>query len=117
MNKKTINSIGERIRKIREELGYTQKKLASEAQVTPAAISQIESSDRSPSVPVLCRLAQALKVSASYILGNSDAAELQDLLEDQDVRAFYSDFKDLDSIDKEYIKKQIKFLTTLAKKI
>ncbi len=111
MSKKNpIDLVGERIRKIREKLEYTQAKLASEAQITPAAISQIESGDRIPSTPILRRLASVLKVSTDYLLGSTDGVELQDLMEDQDVQNFYRGFKDLDVQDKAYIQKQVELL-------
>lgn len=107
--------IGKRIKETREKLGFNQAKLAAEAEITPAAISQIEAGDRTPSTPILRRLASALQVSADYLLGSTDKAELKDLLQDQSLQKFFRGFQDLSEQDKVQIEKQIDFLRSQHK--
>ena len=109
------SAIGRRIKETREKLGFNQAKLALEADITPAAISQIESGDRTPSTPILRRLATALQVSADYLLGSTDKSELKDMLQDQSVQKFFRGFQDLNETDKQFIQKQIDLLRSQSK--
>lgn len=60
--------IGKTIRKIREEKGITQEKLAFEAGLNRAYIGYIERGERNPSTETLVKIAQALKVSPKDLL-------------------------------------------------
>lgn len=109
-------SIGLRIKKQRELLGLTQAKLASDAEITPAAISQIEAGDRVPSSPILRKIASVLKVSTDYLLGVTNDTNLKDLLQDEQIQKFFRGYKDLSPKDKETIEQQIEFLKSKNKK-
>jgi putative transcriptional regulator len=61
-------SIGENVKRIREEQRYTQTEIARRCGVTPAAISGLEHGDFRPSTSLLARLAEALDVSADELL-------------------------------------------------
>lgn len=108
-------AIGRRIKEVREKLGLNQAKLALEAEITPAAISQIEAGDRTPSTPILRRLATALKVSTDYLLGTTDKSELKDMLQDPSLQKFFRGFQDLSETDKQYVQKQIDLLKSQSK--
>jgi len=99
-----------RITKTRESHGMNQAELAKKADVTPAAISQIEKGTRVPTIPVVHRIADVLGVSLDYLTGKTDTSELQDLLQHDDFVAFFRGFESLGSEDKETIKKHIDFL-------
>lgn len=103
-------AVGARVKAARERLGYNQARLSTEASITPAAISQIESGDRVPSTPVLRKLASVLKVSTDFLLGASDDAELKDIIEDETIQKFYRGFKDLSTDDQKFIQQQIELL-------
>ena len=64
-------SIGNRIRKQREYLGYTREVLAEKIEVTPKFCSDIELGVKGMSVPTLCRIAKVLNLSVDYILFGS----------------------------------------------
>ena len=59
---------GKHLRKLREEKGWTQEKLADEAGMHFTYIGQIERGKRNPSLINLERLAKALKVQAGKLL-------------------------------------------------
>ncbi len=59
---------GKHLRKIREEKGLTQEKLADIAGMHFTYIGQIERGRRNPSLVNLERLAKALKVDAGKLL-------------------------------------------------
>lgn len=101
MEEKTI---GQRIKKTREKKGWSQYKLAKEADVQPSTISQIESGARqNPSVDVLQKVANVLSTTISELLGQKNLKEKTSLL-----------FRKLDNLsenEKKFIKKQIDLLS------
>ena len=99
-----------RITQARDQQGMNQAELAEKAGVTPAAISQIEKGTRIPTIPVLHRIADVLGVSLDYLSGKTDRSELHDLLQHEEVKAFYRGFESLHNDDKEIIKNHIEFL-------
>ncbi len=70
--------VAERIRSLREKRGLSQRGLAEAAGVSPAALSQIESGQTSPSVATLEKLADGLGVAvAAFFLGREEAAGVE----------------------------------------
>jgi len=59
---------GDRIRKLREDRGWTQEKLASEAGISKGFLSDVESSNRNISSEYVLRIANALGASLDFIL-------------------------------------------------
>lgn len=116
MVKDSNSLVGKRIKEQRERLGLTQAKLAEDAEITPAAISQIEAGDRIPSSPILRKLASALGVSSDFLLGATKDSDLKDLLQNESIQKFFRDFKELTPNDKKTIEKQIEFLKSQSKK-
>lgn len=62
-------SIGERIREIREEKGYSLEDLSRITGMSPSVLSQIENHMSSPSLGVLIKLSKALEVPLGRFLG------------------------------------------------
>ncbi len=67
-----MNVFGERLKEVRELQKMTRRELAKEAGIDPSLISRYEHGDRSPTAENIVRIAQALKVSADYLLGLTD---------------------------------------------
>ncbi len=68
-------TIGIRIRRQREYLGYTREQFAELLDVTPKFCSDIELGVKGMSVPTLCKIASSLRLSTDYILfGKSEEA-------------------------------------------
>jgi transcriptional regulator with XRE-family HTH domain len=67
--------IGPRIAQIREDAGLSQSALARAIKTSQSAISAIEAGDRNPSYEMLRQIAEALGVSAAYLVG-ADVEEL-----------------------------------------
>lgn len=63
-----LSSLGRRVAQLREARSWTQKQLASEADLSSTFISEIEHDKRNVSSEVLLRLADALDASLDYLL-------------------------------------------------
>ena len=61
-------SIGERIRRQREYMGFTRDQLAELLDITPKFCSDIELGVKGMSIPTLCKLSKVLHISTDYIL-------------------------------------------------
>lgn len=59
---------GNRIRQLRQALGYTQDRLASLVCIDRVQLARIESGKRRPSIETIVILAEVLHVSADYLL-------------------------------------------------
>lgn len=64
----TLNEIGRRIAKCRQDKGLTQEDLAGHAEMDRSFLSEIENGHKNLSVEVLLRIAKALKVRPSVLI-------------------------------------------------
>ena len=102
--------LNKRIKEERQRSGLNQAQLAQKAEITPAAVSQIENGLRTPSIPVLQKIAKVLGVSMDYLSGSTSKPELGDLLQNKEVQKFYNGFQSLRNEDKKTILNNIEFL-------
>lgn len=69
----STNILGQRIRALREESGYTQKEISKFLNISIAALSRYETGKFEPkSTSIIVDLANFYKVSTDYLLGKSD---------------------------------------------
>lgn len=61
-------AIGARIRKQREQFGYTREAFAEKLDITPKFCADIELGNKGMSVQTLCNISSVLKLSTDYIL-------------------------------------------------
>lgn len=77
-------SIGKRIRRQREYLGYTREVFSEKLDVTPKFCSDIELGLKGMSVPTLCKISESLGLSTDYILfgkdGKTDDGAIEQLI-------------------------------------
>ena len=66
-------TFGKRLRHIRKERGMTQEDFAKLLGTSKQILSRYEREDRSPRIEVVRKYAEALKVSADYLLGDDEA--------------------------------------------
>lgn len=64
--------LGNKIKKIREEIGMTQMQLASKVGVDNSLICKIESNNANPSLGTLEKIARGLGVTSSLLLQNDE---------------------------------------------
>lgn len=62
-----METLGQRIRKRRKELGWSQENLAHEAGLHKNAISELERDLQAPTPITICQLACALQVNLYYL--------------------------------------------------
>ena len=63
------NTIGQRIRDKRKQLGITQAELANQLQITNKAVSKWETGESMPDILLLPKLSEILRVSTDELLG------------------------------------------------
>lgn len=68
--------IGDRVKDLRIARKISQKELAQMLQVTPAAICNMESNSRQPSLAMLLKLSNFFHVSIDYILDNEPSLDI-----------------------------------------
>ena len=71
--KKSIYAIGERIRRRRKEIGWTQKELAQRTGTSYKYIGHVETGIKFPSLEMLILLARELEVSLDWLIGEDEA--------------------------------------------
>ncbi|MFD1176912.1 helix-turn-helix domain-containing protein [Paenibacillus puldeungensis] len=69
-----MQSLGDRIKYLREQNNLTQKDLASKAELTIVQLSRYETNDRKPDPESLRKLVDALDTNADYLLGRTQDA-------------------------------------------
>jgi len=72
-------TLGNKVRRLREKIGLTQKELADQIGISHSLIGQIETDRIQPSLSTLSRLAEALGVSTCYFLMEEEEPTLPGL--------------------------------------
>lgn len=104
------NEIGKKIRSLRLDKGWTQKKLAIESVVSENAIKQYENGKRQPKTEYLEKIADALGVSVDELLGRNNNSFLPKnvTLSEDEEKALNEEYSELYS-KKKFIKQNIQF--------
>jgi len=77
MRRRLDNGIGERLRKIRENLGLSREALAEKIQISPRYVAEIENGAKSMSAMTIYRTCESLSISADYLLmGRSEVTDV-----------------------------------------
>lgn len=71
-----MDTLGERLKKLRDENGYTLEFVANNLNTTKTSIARYEKNDREPKSDMLSALADFYKVSTDYLLGRIDEKTL-----------------------------------------
>lgn len=67
----SMATVGERIKAVREERGWTQEKLADEAKISKGFLSEVENKGKNLGLEILLRIATALGASIEYLATGS----------------------------------------------
>ena len=77
-NKNTYTGVfGKRLKELRKANGYTIEEFAGLVGISKSSLGYYENTDRLPDVEVLARIADALNVSADYLIGRTNTAALK----------------------------------------
>lgn len=68
--------LGHRINELRTAFGWSQVQLAQRLRVSKQTVSNWENENIQPSIEMLVRLAEIFRVSTDYLLGRSDAQNI-----------------------------------------
>ena len=93
--KERIGHIAQKIIELRNEAGWSQAELARKANITPSAVNMIEAGRRNPSLIVVRKLSDALKVSIPEITGEPTQETRVEVSQ-----AFFRKYSVLDELDK-----------------
>ena len=101
--KKTMHTFPERLKDLRDRLGYTQSDLAKKLSITRASVNAWEMGISAPSTSWLVELSNLFHVTTDYLLGLDDCITIRtNTLSDRAVTAilntveeFYENFKEL----------------------
>lgn len=100
-----------RIKELREGLGISQQKLASELNVTQAMVSKYELGISEPDIAMIRKLSQFFRVSSDYLLEISDDKVSIDTagLSEKEKEILFG-FKRLNEVQKEKLQSYLKGL-------
>lgn len=79
----TVNNIGSRIKKLREEKGITQELMAYELNISQSNYGRLEKDDRRLNIPKIEKIAEVLDISISLLFGekNDTIHNINDLVQ------------------------------------
>lgn len=73
----SVEYFGNRLQAARKNAGLTQAELASILRMAKGTISAYEQGHKTPSITVLVKICEILKISSDYLLGISDNLSLE----------------------------------------
>jgi transcriptional regulator with XRE-family HTH domain len=82
MAEEVVVNVGESLRRLRGECGYSIKQLSQKSGVSPAGIYKIERNEMVPTITVLMKLAAALNKKVGFFVGEEDDSKDVELVRD-----------------------------------
>lgn len=102
-----------RIKKIREEFGYTQQDLADKLNGAKSTIAMYENETRKPSLEILVKLSEIFHCSIDYLLCKTDIRSYDK--DEQEFRFAYH--KEIEGLTDEEILDALRFYKEMKNKI
>lgn len=97
-------TIGDRIKRLRQEKGWSQAQLASKLNTHPKQVSKYERGINLPSTEVLVRMTQIFNVSADYLIFEERSDKDQSSIADRELVQKLSEIDKLSEQDKAIVK-------------
>ncbi len=98
-------SLGNKIRALRKQNGYTLEKLAELTESSKSYIWELENKEPPrPSAEKVAKIAIVLGVTTDYLVSATKTAPSEDVLD----QAFFREYQDLDESTKEKLRKLVK---------
>lgn len=119
-----METLGSRLKKLREQNGWTQKDAASRFGITNYQLSRYESDISNPDPDLIYKFAIEYEVSADYLLGlkkkqsfiPEEDAEFDKWVSDPRISKMYSEFKESSEERREALLAAWEYLKSLDKK-
>jgi len=88
MSKQNLTTFGERIRKLREEHGLPQRKVAAQLDIDTSLLAKYERNERHPSKELITKIAEFFKIDSSELVNEmlSDKIAYQIIVEEADTK-------------------------------
>ena len=113
-----MSTLGERIKVLREQKGWSQADLSQETGILQATISRVESGVI-PSLKSenILKLAKALNTSADFLVGKIDKMDFEDsLINDPQARYLFRGYEKLNDEEKKMLRNYLDFLSSREKR-
>ncbi|GGD84531.1 transcriptional regulator [Tsuneonella deserti] len=99
------NTLGEKIRKLRKDKGYTLDKLAELTESSKSYIWELENKNPPrPSAEKLAKIADKLDTTIEFLLDEGESVSAEEAADAQ----FYRQYRKMDSSTKEKIRRMVK---------
>lgn len=89
-----VQGLTERLKTLRNQKGYSQRRVAELIKVAPSAVAAYETGERTPSIDKLIALANLYRVSVDFLLGvdKTDMSKMIDVskLSDEQIQVIRS---------------------------
>jgi len=88
MSKQKLTTFGERIRKLREEQGLPQRKIAAQLDIDTSLLAKYERNERHPSKELINKIAELFEIDYCELINEilSDKIAYQILVEEADTK-------------------------------
>ena len=98
------NVLGNRLRKLREKRGLSQKEAAKRFGISNFALSRYENGTANPDPDLIARFSEFYEVSTDYLLGRVDDPDLYSIREEAERAVKKRGIPDLEGLTDEQIK-------------
>lgn len=107
--------LGERIKSLRKQKGYSQAELGKLVGLSYAQIGRYETKGMQPSAEALNKIADLLGVSPDYLLNGSAGDKASANLGDKDLIKQFKEVEQMNERDKNFVKRFLDALITKVK--
>lgn len=104
-------TVGERIKKIRKDLGFTQQQLADKVGITYIQIGRYETGKSNASSEILRKISEATNTTTDFLMSGGNAEQLND----KELLLLFKEVELMDNEDKNTIKQLIDAFVTKRK--
>ncbi len=120
-------NFGKKLKKLRKDIGITQKELANKIGVKRTTVAGYETEGKMPPYQTLIKIARTLNCSVDYLLGYTDKDNSQDKIQpaNSDIEDFYKKLsnredlqlllKETENLNPESIKRIVKIINLIKK--
>jgi len=102
-----MNTLGDRIKRKRKELGMSQTELANKVGISYAQIGRYETKDTQPPTKTLTTIADVLGVSPDFLIYGSSDEKAKTKLSDPELINQFMAIEEMDADDRNVVKKLI----------